>query len=306
MSRETIIKKRGGAKTKRVVSNKKRSPAKKRQTQRRKTYDSSDDEEEEAVEDEEEEAVEEKNQSEEDQVIAQGFAASRPPCAEPGWKKISDRVRFCLICPCSVYYASAAWPYDAQTFLIHWYSFLLLGDFSIQQQDTDVNNDTTALLMKNDFDRFFPWQTGKQFVLIRQSHALASNVHKKPMRWIDLWTLSYELVWQSIADPQDKESWTANRLFFLERCVVAKWLVNEGNHCLVHLMLDKDDTYYNRVDIGFYVFPVVEAPSFFVLDTANHEKYPWKSNGEHGWVAICSTFEQKVDYNIIEIEENNE
>ena len=151
--------------------------------------------------------------------------------------------------------------------------------------------------MKPEFSRLFPWQTAEQFISLRGIHYYSKNVFDLPLRWLDFWTMPYELVWQHLEKNQDKISWEANRLLFLQECVVAKWLCNKDKFCLVHLMLDKDDVdCYNRVDIGFYLFSVDLEPSFFVKNENNHQNYPWKSDGQLGLELICTNMHRKCSF----------
>ena len=150
------------------------------------------------------------------------------------------------------------------------------------------------------FARFFPWQTATQFLALRSIHFATKNLHQCCIKWLDFWTMPYDSVWYNLLDRQDQRSWEANRRFFLEQCVVAKWLVNGGKHCLVHLMVDKDDKYYDRIDVGFYVFSVDLEPTFFVENTENHSNYPWLSDGEGGWALICQNYNLHCSFALLE------
>jgi len=155
-------------------------------------------------------------------------------------------------------------------------------------------------MMDPTFARFFPWQTASQFLALRGIHFNQLNAHHMPLRWIDIWVFPYDNVWQNLNDKPDRRSWEADRVFFLQQCLVAKWLVNNGEHCFVHLMVDKEDTHYNHVDAGFFCFPVSIAPSIFIASNENHDNYPWGDDGERGWAFICQNYQRRCAYDEIQ------
>ncbi len=210
-------------------------------------------------------------------------------------KKISDLVFVAKLVRLA-YYMIAMWHYSPELFLVCWHSYLLFGDFTYERRSGDVNEQVLATMMDPEFARFFPWQTAAQFNLLRTFHYASRNVHNSNIRWLDLWTLSFSDVWKNSTDAQHEASWSADRRFFLEKCTVAKWMVNGGKHCMVHIKLDPEDEFYDHIDVGFYCYPVEFAPEFLVQNTENHANYPWGSDGEKGWAAVCSNYHSHVSF----------
>lgn len=196
------------------------------------------------------------------------------------------------------YFLTALWNYGKDEYLAWWWSFFYLHEFTIEKRDdVHFNDNNLQNLMKDDFSRLFPWQTAEQFFALRGIHFTTKNVYDLPLRWIDFWTMPYELVWQHLAMRPEKSLWQENRLLFLQECVVAKWLCNDEKYCLLHVMIDKDDPEcYNRIDIGFYLIATNLEPNFCVEDEKNHEKYTWKSDGNLALEMICKNLYRKCSY----------
>lgn len=179
-------------------------------------------------------------------------------------------------------------------FVIHWLGYDQLADFSIQERDEYICAKTKRRCMTDAISNLYVWNSANEANDLLDAHRKAKNRFGRPLRWLDLWTMTFEQVFRSASrDTLRKIRFNLRRKHVLQSCVKALWPLSSGDatpSCyLVHLVVDQGATaaHYDKIAVGFFVFDASLDVEFFnhttvqmIMQPFVAARYPWQSGTE--------------------------
>lgn len=183
---------------------------------------------------------------------------------------------------------------DGTWFVIHWLGYDQLVDFSIQERDEYICAKTKRRCMTDAIANLYVWNSANEANDLLDAHRKAKNHFGHPLRWLDLWTMTFEQVFRSASrDTLRKIRFNLRRKHVLQSCVKALWPLLSGDATtsyLVHLIVDQGATaaaHYDKIAVGFFVFDAALDVEFFnrvtvqtIMQPLVAARYPWQSGAE--------------------------
>lgn len=185
---------------------------------------------------------------------------------------------------------------DGTWFVIHWLGYDQLVDFSIQERDEYICAKTKRHCMTDAISNLYVWNSANEANDLLDAHRKAKNRFGRPLRWLDLWTMTFEQVFRSASrDTLRKIRFNLRRKHVLQTCVKALWPLVSGDATtlyLVHLVVDQGvaaaaAAHYDKIGVGFFVFDAALDVEFFnratvqtIMQPLVAARYPWQSGAE--------------------------
>lgn len=179
------------------------------------------------------------------------------------------------------------------SFIVHWFAYDRLRDLSAEPVSESICDRVCCQLMTDDVQQCYPWRTGSELLQLQRIFETKRNKFGKIYTWIDLWTLPYEKLWlqTDCCTTHHKAAFQERQRFFFSSCVKAMWRLDDKKNYLLHVSLP-NETLYDKIYFGFYIFPVEAAPAFLneeiritLMTVDLSSRYPWRT-GQQGCLMI--------------------